>query len=175
MIELTLDQFLQVLPELIAKRWDEEKLFTRPKTPILYYSNQGDANLDYVREYNIPIYAFNRIGGSVVSFPGDIGIAYITNKTGVPVEVQKLTHYLVSKNLNVTIHNNDVLVDGYKVISYDTNEIGDNYRLVVVQISINLDIELIKQICLKIMIKTPKALSDFGVTTEQVMQVLNIE
>lgn len=49
--------------------------------------------------------------------------------------------------------------------------VGDNLKNVynTYQISINQDIEAIKHICKKEMIKIPKALSDFGITAEEIV------
>lgn len=174
MIELEMEQFLQVLPEIVKKRWDEDKLFTLPKRTIVYLVNDCDANLEYTRAHNIPVYKFAREGGCIVSSAGDIGIAYITKRIGVPVEFDKLVHFFVSKNLNVTREDNDILIDGYKVCSYDTNRLDENYNFYVVQISINVDLDAIKNICTKHMEKIPKGLSDFGVTTEEIKQLLNL-
>ena len=65
--------------------------------------------------------------------------------------------------------NNDVLIDGYKVASgCDTNV--DGWAYMGYQISINQDIETIKHACNKPMVKVPKGLGEYGITTKEMVE-----
>jgi hypothetical protein len=65
--------------------------------------------------------------------------------------------------------NNDILVDGFKVASGAEVSLPNGFRYVAYQISINQDLETIKHACLKPMVKVPKALSEYGITTEEMV------
>lgn len=80
--------------------------------------------------------------------------------------------FLKDKGLNAVIDNNDILIDGYKVSSGTEGEIK-GWRYFGYQISVNQDIDLISTVCKKEMVKPPKGLSEFGVTTEQVVDFCN--
>lgn len=135
---------------------------------------QDDCDMQYCEEHNIPVYLMERSGGTIVCSKGNIGISVITPvKWGWQTSafLNALADYLKSKNLIVEYTNNDILVDGFKVASGAEIRVGDNLKNVynTYQISINQDIEAIKHICKKEMIKIPKALSDFGITTEEIV------
>ena len=46
---------------------------------------------------------------------------------------------------------------------------GYQWTYELVQISINQDLEVIKNVCLKPMVKVPKGLGEYGVTTEEII------
>lgn len=85
---------------------------------------------------------------------GDIGLAYLTQKIGKSIEFRKLVHFLAKRNLNISIEINDILIDGYKVASFDSHDLDDVFKLVVIQILVNVNLERIKNICLKVFDKS---------------------
>lgn len=135
---------------------------------------QDDCDMQYCKEHGIPVYLMERCGGTIVCSKGNIGISVIT-----PVEwgwqttsfLRALAEYLKSKQLNVEYSHNDILVDGFKVASSAEIRVGDDLKNVysTYQISINQDVETIKHICKKEMTKIPKALSDYGITTQEIV------
>ena len=83
---------------------------------------------------------------------------------------KELCKYLAQKGLpSVRQDNNDILVDGFKVASGGEITIN-NWNYMGYQISVNQDIEAIENICTKPMIKIPKALSDYGITTDEIVE-----
>ena len=81
-----------------------------------------------------------------------------------------LCEYLKSKELtSARLDNNDILVDDYKVAS--GGEITINgYQYMGYQISINQDLTAIDNICVEKSTKTPKALSDYNITTQEIKE-----
>ena len=78
--------------------------------------------------------------------------------------------YLKEQGLNsVRQDNNDVLVDDYKVAS-GCESSYNNLHYMGYQISINQDMEIIEHACNKEMIKVPKGLYEYGITTEQIVE-----
>ena len=82
--------------------------------------------------------------------------------------MDKLQWYLLSRGLNAIRSGNDVLVDGYKVGSYMSQNIN-GVVYTATHISIGMDLDLIKAICVKPMVKTPKGLKDYGFTQEEII------
>lgn len=77
--------------------------------------------------------------------------------------------YLKNKGLNsVRCDNNDILVDNYKVGSCVETSVN-NFQYMAFQVSIHQDIETIKHACTKPMVKVPKGLSEYGITTEKMV------
>lgn len=137
------------------------------------YGDQNDCDLEYCREHKINAFMMSRNGGTIVCSKGNIGISAITPiKWGWQCNnfIIAFIDYLKSFNLNVTTNNNDILIDGYKVASCVELRVGENLHAIysTYQISINQDLEAIRHICKKEMVKVPKALSDYGFSTEQI-------
>ncbi len=135
---------------------------------------QGDCDTQYCEEHSIPVYLMERSGGTIVCSGGNIGISVITPvKRGWQTSafMTTLTEYLQNKGLDAKCAGNDILIEGFKVASSAEIRVGDDLKNVysTYQISINQDIEAIKHICKKEMVKIPKALSDYGITTEEIV------
>lgn len=128
------------------------------------------------QELNIDILPLPlNIGGSLVVSQGDIEIGILVpeslgNETLIQF-VNLLMSFLQDKGLSAEFNGNDILIDGYKVAG--TAQITRNsFAYVACHISLNPNIELIQQICTKKMEKTPKGLSEFGLTTEEITEFL---
>lgn len=140
--------------------------------------NHEKPNYDYIQEHNIKIFDIATEGGTIVVSSGDIGFGlvahYQSDKTNKYLKFakEKYLDFFTKKGLNVSVENNDVLVDStYKVASYSSHRYGD-YVFGVFQLSVNVNLDLIHHICQKEMIKIPKGLSEYGVTTEELLDVL---
>lgn len=140
------------------------------------YGSQNDCDLEYCEEHNIPAYNLRGQAGCIVHPQGNIGIGFVYSVQKYKVFalayifLPKLRDYLISKGLNATIDHNDLLVDGYKVGSVDEYQydVPNAWCYGIMQISINQDIEVIEHACKKPMVKIPKALSEYGITTEEI-------
>lgn len=86
-----------------------------------------------------------------------------------------LCNYFIEKGLKATRSRNDILIDGYKVASGCGYNLEPDYKWSYegAQISINQDINAIKNICLKPMIKIPKALSDYNITLDELLNFID--
>lgn len=144
------------------------------------YGNLEDINKDFCDANNI-IYRFeNRGGGCMVLFPGNIithDVYPTDNFLRQHAFCKDFVDWLATKNILASTNNNDVMIEDKKIIgtvSYVLPEPYLGWTYFLSSISINSDTELIKNICTKPSIKTPGALSDYGITTEEVMEwVLN--
>ena len=84
--------------------------------------------------------------------------------------VNHLVDWLKAKGLDAVRNGNDVLVDGYKVSAYCVTRYG-RIDYTGLFIGINTHLNDIKAICKKPMVKVPKGLSDYDITTEEVEQM----
>ena len=155
---------------------DETAIAVLKSTEALYNENSG-CNLEYCKAHNIKTYKgkINTMGTGVVT----AGSLFLTVKRNMKDGGEALSDrfskalakYFAEKGLPaVRCDNNDVMVDNGKVAS--GGEIFLNgFNYMGYQISVNQDVEAIKNICTdKPMIKQPKALSDFGITTEEMVE-----
>lgn len=139
------------------------------------YGNEKDINKNFCDINNLHYRYENRGGGTIVFFPGNIVTCEIFTTNNFLRQHKFLNdcvEWLKKKGLNATTNNNDLLIDGKKIIGAISETLPEPYKDWVyfgLSISINSDPDLINQICTKPMIKVPGALSDYGLTTEEVM------
>ena len=115
------------------------------------------------------IYELLYNGGAIVVEPGDLCLAYFgrVGNTFQKDFMNYVVDWLRKKNINAEIDRNDILVDGCKClgIGHKRHGIVDFYTG---YIGINPNIDNIKQICEKDMVKQPKGLGDYGITINEV-------
>jgi lipoate-protein ligase A len=124
-------------------------LFANSDTRFVFHGN-SDINREYCEENHIPIVPILTSGGAIVNLPGDFSfcvcckkdlvndVGYILN--GVSKCIQKYT------DKNVTVDNNDILVDGKKVCGSASYSQG-KYFMFVGYFSFSDKSELIPHIC----------------------------
>jgi hypothetical protein len=173
--ELTsqIDFFENYEESFIASQENETAIAVLNGTEVIY-NNNSPCNIEYCDAHDIKHYCgkINSIGtGVIVSGSIVLTVKRKMENGGEALSdkfAKALAKYLSDKGLPcVRCDNNDVMVDNGKVASGGEIVInGFNY--LGFQISINQDVEAIKNICYKPMVKVPKALSDFGVTTDDI-------
>lgn len=145
------------------------------KTYVLIGEDK-DVNFDYCKENDIQVIDIGHRGGTLVLTDSAIGFAHIGKDFGNRFSnliVANLVVFLNSKGLNAKFDGNDILVDGYKVSSMGKAIVKDKTYFTL-QISMHNDIDLIRKICLKPMIKPPKGLSDFGLDREEIVNFIKL-
>ena len=113
-------------------------------------------------------------GGTIVTGKGDIDIGFFSkdvHNTFNDEFAKCLIDYLVARGLDASLAKNDIVIDTiYKVGSHSRVQYGP-ILYSAFHISINVDLELIKAVCMKPMKKIPKGLSDYGITSEEMEQL----
>lgn len=155
-----------------AYRIEENKNFlVYTDTPIIGYGlNKELFDVDYCKQNDIPGIPLFANCGACVTVDGDITLVCIeVEKSNIGIDmINAINEFLKSKKLDSFIDNNDVLIkkgkNQYKVASYARGLVGFNKNCITgVHISYNIDENLINSICLKEQVKSPKALSSFGI------------
>ena len=139
------------------------------------YGFDKDVDFQYCFENNIPAYDQKRRGGAIVFAKDTLTLGMIYNNRehfGFVFDrmIDDLCVYLAKQGLDAVKDNNDILIDGYKVASSTSYNFNEDYTWTysAAQIAMNQDLEAIKHICTKPMIKIPKGLSEFGITLQQI-------
>lgn len=106
------------------------------------------------------------MGGTIICFPGDLSVMEL--KMGPSdfgkTAIQRVREYLISIGRKAD-------VDGEKCGSWACmSESG--YSQTVVHFSVNVDVDLIRSVCTKPMTKTPGALIRYGVSADDLMEVI---
>lgn len=164
------------LPIYLKDKAEHISLIISKETEVGY-----GADMDFDREYcdnhSIPYYDRGGDGGTIVFSKGNVAVTFIYNnrkyrKFMLTKMLTDLCDHFNSLGLNATRSRNDILIDGYKVASGTAVNLEPDYKWTyeAVQISVNQELELIEKICLKPMAKVPKALSDYGITTNDICE-----
>jgi hypothetical protein len=181
LIKVNEKQYQQIYKEMIDKNYKEDKYYMVVEEPIcIHESNAKNYDEEYCKANNIMILHNERPGGTIVTWKGDVGVIYMQDTNKVPIEIERLLHYLIAeKKLNASLagtHENfgrDVMIDNkYKVAAY-VNTIYKDRVFTAMHFSVSVDVELIKRICTKPMVKIPKGLSEYGVTTEDILNLIH--
>lgn len=120
-------------------------------------------------ERGYEVIEMERNGGTFILSRGDIGAFYV-GRLGNKF-IKNFAFYLIEKlkenGLNACFDGNDVLVDGYKVCGF-ASSIHFSEQFSVIHVGINTNLDDIKAICTKPMVKVPKGLGEYGITAEEI-------
>jgi len=146
------------------------------KTIVALGSSMAEYNKEYCADNNITVlHSPNPVGGGAVVFSaGDLTFSFITKdlQSAWLGEVQKaVCDYLISKGLNAAIDGNDILIDGKK-ISGSSGGVYGGMRTNSLFIAVTSSAELVEKICLKKSGKKPASLQEFGITAQEIQDVV---
>ena len=139
------------------------------ESPVVLVHSTTQIDLSICTLLRYDVYEDFHNGGTIVTNPGDVGFGIFdsVNNNWSSRFKEYLVNWLRGKGLEASADSNDILVDGYKVCATCVTRYGTiDYTSILVGINTNL--EHIKQICKKPMVKIPKGLSEYGITTEEV-------
>lgn len=164
------------MDEFLSSNDNEFKITVLDRTEALYGGEQT-IDKNYCDKHNIP-YSQGKLiqnTGCIIGVKGNILLDIKRKFNGGECICDKfsktLVEYFKSKGMNsVRQDNNDVLVDDFKVASGAEVSLENGFQYVAYQISIYQDLETIKHACKKPMIKIPKALNEYGITTEEMLK-----
>lgn len=154
--------------DLIEKQSDGLVLLFSSELAVVYgYPQYIDVNA-CIRSGAF-LYQAWHLGGAIVCFPGDLSIMELKNGgSNFGCEsISAVRDMLESRKIGALIDGNDLMVNARKCGSWArTSDRG--YTQTVVHFSINSDVQTIRELCTKPMVKIPGALSDYGITAEDI-------
>lgn len=129
---------------------------------------------EYAEQIGLDIGQGMYLGGTIVCFPGDLSLCLTTwGRTQFGQEcMDALEERLVQKGISVSRHNNDLLADGKKVASWASSKQRTGWVQTVVHFSVNVDGATISRICTKPPSNPPGALSEYGMTANELMDMV---
>jgi len=126
-------------------------------------------------QLNIDRWDLGLKGGTFIINKGDVGFIFCSHDdeaTQLCIKaVSKFLSFMKSKGIEIVQDNNDFLIDGYKVCGF-THACVEKCILYAMSFNFNVDLDLIKSICTKPMIKIPKSLADYGITQEEIINLI---
>lgn len=163
--------YLKELPNLISNK--NETVFVTSKG-ISVLKGADNLNEEYCNNNNLNIYKTHQFGGTIINFENDLCVGNYQpahNNFGMRI-MEGIKDYLASKDIHSIINENDVLIEGkYKVASYMSTFIN-GCLYTAIHISIDINLETIKNICTKPMKKIPKGLSEYGITQNEMKNLI---
>lgn len=142
----------------------------RTKKPAVITNGDAKYNEDKAKEFGVwPIFV-GHAGGSILLFPEDIGFTWIINKSILPDILKDILEYLKKFNDKIVLEGNDVMLDDKKL--FGTMTLGEGPYYEGMFFSFNINLEVIKQVCLKPMKKEPYGLSNLGITPEDIEKLI---
>lgn len=135
----------------------------------VFCTDLNTINEEVCVEHGYTVLDTKHTGGVVVVSEGDMSVIHF-GEIGNDW-MHRFAMYLVeqykAKGLNATFDGNDVLIDGYKISGLSATPYG-NLQYSTIHIGINTNLEHIKAICTKPMVKVPKGLGEYGITTQEI-------
>ncbi|WP_458397417.1 hypothetical protein [Anaerotignum sp.] len=113
-------------------------------------------------------------GGTVVVFEDTVCFAEFDDK---PPKGRRsdLVKFLQEKGIDAYSEGNDIICDGFKVAGDSRLNLGDTgYSYYCLFVSISSDIDVINKICQKPMSKPPRGLAYYGITRQEILDVLGV-
>jgi len=132
-------------------------------------------NQEAITERGLDVGQGQYFAGAIVNMPGDISVCITkSHLSDVGLDIcDAVYNYLADKGIEVVKDGNDILAEGKKIASSCQVEMPNGYCQTVAHISIGkMDLELVKAICVKPMVKIPGALSEYGITAEDILPII---
>lgn len=137
---------------------------------IVHREYQVDAQLCRDMGYDV-VESYNN-AGTIVSNAGDVLIGHFSHPENGWNDrfVNYFLAWLRERGLNAEYVSNDILVDGFKVCGMCVTRYGRiDYTGGIISMNVNLN--HIRALCKKPMVKVPRGLYDYGITTEEVEEM----
>lgn len=164
------------LVEDILKNQKEAVLYTVSDQYCAVIGSNGGASASAIKDAGIKCVQINHEGGTIIISPGDIDIGIFTKGySGRDYRdklVDKLLAKLAEKSYWAACIDNDILIDGKKVVGFGSRMFGD-ILYTAIHISINIDLDLIQKICTKPMQKTPDGLINYQINATDILMMLS--
>lgn len=174
MIKVTFDTVADVVSDILTSQKEACVYCIADENCAVVGSNCG-ANMDKIRDKNIRLVQINHEGGTIILSPGDVEIGIFTEGyAGNDYRdsiVNGILALLEQNGHKPVVSGNDILVNDRKVCGFGSRMFG-KILYTAIQVSVGINLDLIKEICTKPMVKQPDGLMNYGVTTEDVLDIM---
>lgn len=141
----------------------------RSDKPCVITNASAIHNKDYIKENGIWTLSVGHAGGSIVLFPKDIGFTWVSKESKLQDIMKDILEYLQKYNSEITINGNDVMLGDKKL--FGTMSLGGGLYYEGMFFSFDIDLDVIKGVCMKPMVKEPFGLSSLGITPEEMAKL----
>lgn len=147
------------------------------KETFLQTGRTETSDVSKAKELGIPVWTAEHKGGSIVCFDGDLSLCLLKRgNNSYGFEWMNVCARLLEKaGADVGFDGNDLLADGKKVASWASAALPNGWMQTVAHFSVSIDIEIVKMLCTKPMLKVPGALSEYGIDAEMIWNAISSE
>lgn len=141
-------------------------------SPVAIVHRESQVDTDLCRDLGYEVVESYNNAGTIISNAGDVLIGHFHHPENGWYDrfVAYFIDWLRAKGLNAEYVSNDILVDGFKVCGMCVTRYGRiDYTGGIISMNVNLD--HIRALCKKPMVKVPRGLYDYGITTEEVEEM----
>lgn len=163
--------------ERMSREQKERLVVYTNQNPIVFTGTLHSLDMDECARRGLRVYRLLYRAGSIVSMPGDLSLMLVSREPGdwAMETIRRAGKWLRERGVNAILDRNDLLADGRKVASCAMGRTPEGWRHVGVHFSIGpMDMELVRAICTKEMVKVPGSLGDYGVTAEDLIEALGL-
>ena len=173
-IKTTFSEVTDLVTNILSEQKEACVYCISDENCVIVGSN-GGVNKTEALNRGIRLVEIKHEGGTIIASPGDVQIGIFTHGyTGNNYRQQIISNILdklKQNGHNAILDKNDILVNDKKCVGFGSRMFGD-ILYTAIQISVNIDIDLIKTICTKKMSKVPDGLSNYGIITEDILDIL---
>lgn len=173
-IKTTFDEVTDLVANILVQQ-KETCVYCISDENCAIVGSNGGSNLNAIENLNVRLIQINHEGGTIVASPGDVQIGIFTEGYVGDIYrdliISKIITKLKENGHNPQLVQNDLLINGKKVLGFGSRMFG-NILYTAIQISIDINIDLIQSICSKQMIKIPDGLKNYGITTQDIIDIL---
>lgn len=155
----------------VGKKLQPCILYAQHETPFAWICNHEMCDFDYIKENNIRYKKLIGCNGTtVVSSKGDLGISVFGPIEFIVDILNRITKLFHEKINGADLVGNDFIYNGHKYGAITRTELDNGVHYMAIQISNNLDRELIAKICKKAINKIPASLPN-PITIEDIANI----
>ena len=173
-IETTYDDVTDLISNVLSSQ-KEACIYCVSDENCAIVGSNGGANIQEIQNNGIKLVKVNHEGGTIITSVGDVQIGIFTEGYVGNTYRDHILNSIVKKLKNnghdAKLIGNDILINGKKVVGYGSRMFG-KILYTAIQVSVGVDIDLIKSICTKPMVKEPDGLSNYGIATEDILNIL---
>ena len=176
-IELTAQNIMEGFNDVISNR-KQCFVYGIPDNNYVFTGTTQTCDCEYCEKNDIKLLPIPNKGGVIVLNKGDVEIGIFKDNGWDICEnfMKALCERLKEKIPNIEVVGNDLVIDGkYKCVGSSSRNLGDAknpYIYTALHISLTVDLDLIQHICQKEMVKIPKGISEYGYTTQEVVDII---
>ena len=161
----------------IAGRLDgpESMLIHVAREPVVSTGQLNTLDLVECERRGLYVGKWEYLGGTIVVMPGDLSMCIVTwGESDLAQQiVDTVAEWLAGRGIEVTRDGNDVMAYGKKVVSWARATNRNGWCQSVVHFSVGpMDLDLVRAICTKPMVKVPGSLGKYGISANDILAEL---